>query len=46
MNQASNQDMLGFLVYRTNGEWLVYFNGEHRLFVDGMVLNAGIPAEV
>lgn len=38
MNQASNQDNLGFRVFAKDGEWFVDWRGETLPFVDGMVL--------
>jgi len=38
MNQASNQDGLGFKVYQRNYDWFVDFNGNTLPFADNMVL--------
>lgn len=38
MNQASNQDGLGFKVIQKNYDWFVEFDGEVLEFFDGMVL--------
>lgn len=44
MNQASNQDRLGFKVVQRKGEWFVTWKGRELPFVDGMTLD-NIPAE-
>lgn len=38
MNQASNQYDLGYLVYQSNFDWYVDYNGETWEFYDGMEL--------
>jgi len=38
MNQASNQDGLGFQVYQRNYDWFVEYNGNTLPFTDNMVL--------
>lgn len=38
MNQASNQDKLGFIVLQRQGEWFVQYCGEELPFEDGMIL--------
>lgn len=43
MNQASNQDRLGFRVFQKAGEWFVTWQGRDIPFADQMVLNF-IPA--
>jgi hypothetical protein len=45
MNQASNQDELGFRVFQQAGEWFVHWQGRDVPFVDGMLLTH-VPAEV
>lgn len=45
MNQASNQDELGFHVFAKGGEWFVTWQGRELPFVDQMILTH-IPAEV
>lgn len=39
MNQASNQDCLGFKVFARDGEWFVSWGGRDLEFRDGMVLD-------
>lgn len=41
MNQASNQDGLGFRVLQRDHEWFVTWQGRELPFVDGMVLSVG-----
>ncbi len=45
MNQASQQDRLGFQVYAKRGEWFVSrdLHASSLPFVDGMALNRNIP---
>lgn len=38
MNQAANQDNLGFQVVADGGEWFVVWKGKQLPFMDGMVL--------
>ncbi len=38
MNQASNQDRLGFQVNQRKGDWFVAWQGTEIPFVDGMTL--------
>lgn len=38
MNQASNQDELGFRVFQRDHEWFVHWQGRDIEFVDGMTL--------
>ena len=38
MNQASNQDNLGFRVYQRKFEWYVLWNGVEHNFTDDMIL--------
>ena len=38
MNQASNQDGLGFGVYQKNYEWFVSFGGQELPFSENMIL--------
>ena len=38
MNQASNQDDLGFRVFQRDHEWFVMWQGRELEFVDGMLL--------
>lgn len=45
MNQASNQDELGFLVFQRAGEWFVTWQGRDMPFADGMILTH-VPVEV
>ena len=45
MNQASNQDCLGFRVYQRAHEWFVLWQGRELPFVDQMTLTH-IPAEI
>ena len=45
MNQASNQDGLGFRVSQRDHEWFVTWHGRDLPFTDGMTLTH-IPAEV
>lgn len=45
MNQASNQDELGFRVFQRAGDWFVTWQGRDLPFADGMALTH-IPAEV
>lgn len=40
MNQASNQDKLGFRVAQRAGDWFVTWQGRELPFVDGMTLRA------
>lgn len=39
MNQASNQDNLGFGVFQKNHDWFVTYKEETLPFKDGMILN-------
>lgn len=39
MNQASNQDSLGFSVFQKSGDWFVTWKGETLPFIDGMFLS-------
>lgn len=45
MNQASNQDELGFRVFQRAGDWLVTWQGRELPFADQMLLTH-VPAEV
>lgn len=45
MNQASNQDELGFRVFQRAGDWFVTWQGRDLPFVDQMTLTH-VPAEV
>lgn len=45
MNQASNQDELGFRVFQRAGDWFVTWQGRDLPFTDGMTLTH-VPAEV
>jgi hypothetical protein len=38
MNQASNQDGLGFKVYQRNFDWFVDFNNQTLPFSDNLIL--------
>jgi hypothetical protein len=38
MNQASNQDNLGFKVYQRKREWYISYKGAELAFSDGMFL--------
>lgn len=38
MNQASNQDELGFRVFARDGDWFVNWQGRDIPFIDGMLL--------
>lgn len=40
MNQASNQDNLGFQVYQQKGRWYVSWRGQELPFEDNMVLSS------
>lgn len=40
MNQASNQDNLGFQVYQRKGQWYVSWRGQELPFEDNMVLSS------
>jgi hypothetical protein len=44
MNQASNQDELGFQVFQKAGKWFVRWQGRDLPFTDGLVLNF-VPVE-
>lgn len=44
MNQASNQDELGFRVFQHKGEWFVTWQDRDIPFEDGMVLTH-VPVE-
>lgn len=39
MNQASNQEGLGFQVFQKDGEWFVTYRGDTIPFQDKMILN-------
>lgn len=45
MNQASNQDELGFRVFQRDHEWFVTWQGRELPFADQMLLTH-VPAEV